>query len=316
MELYFEEPRIRIHIVGIGGGGNNAINRMVEQNIPMVNYISLNTDDGAFQRSKADKRLQIGLQKTKGYGAGSNPEVGRLSAEEDAKAIEEAIKGCDLLFITSGMGGGTGTGAAPVVAEIARKLGILTVAVVTKPFFFEGKRRIEQANMGIESLSEIVDALIVIPNDNLKHVSAEKITLNNAFEIADDVLVQTVKNIVEVIQKTAFINCDFADIRSVLQNSGRMHTATGIIEGAGRTEDLIRQIRSSALLGSSVENANGILLFVVATDDTPLEEVEQITSAVADLADPDANIIFGMNFSSEDNNELRAVLLATHRMRK
>lgn len=227
------ENVVRINIVGVGGGGNNAINRMAECNIPMVKYISVNTDTGAVKHSKVENKLQIGLKETRGLGAGGDPKKGWLSAEENASQIEKAIRDCDMLFVTAGMGGGTGTGAAPVIADIAHKRGILTVAVVTKPFAFEGKKRMENAKAGIALLEESVDALIVIPNDNLKLVTKSKITFNNAFALADDVLMQTVKNIVEVIQQTAFINCDFADVRSVIRNSGYMHTATGCAAGDG-----------------------------------------------------------------------------------
>lgn len=304
---------VRINIVGVGGGGNNAVNRMVECNLPMVRYISINTDNGAFNHSKAEVRLQIGSNAVRGLGAGADPEKGRLSAEESWSQIEKTIKDCDMLFITAGMGGGTGTGAAPVIADIARSHGILTVAVVTEPFYFEGRKRMEQAKVGIARLEASVDSLIVIPNDNLKLVSDTKITLNNAFAAADDVLMQTVKNIVEVVQQTAFINCDFADICSVIKDSGYMHTATGRASGEERADAVVEQIVSSKLLESSVESATGILLCITAAGDVGLEEIDKISSSVSEKAHPNANVIFGMNFDETMDNELKAVLIATHR---
>ena len=302
---------VRIKIVGVGGGGKNAVERMLETNIPLVNYVTINTDDGAVKTSHAETKLQIGCRETKGYGAGANPEVGFRSAKESYNEIEKVIKGCDMLFITSGMGGGTGTGAAPVVAEIAKKLGILTVAVVTTPFSFEGKKRMENAQNGIAKLRENVDSIVIIPNDNLRLVTQTRVTLTNAFALADDVLVQTVKNLVEVIQNTAFINCDFADISSIVKNSGVMHTATGLATGFNRTDEIIEQIKTSALLGSSVEGATGIMICITASGEVGLEEIDKITSAISAVASPDANVIFGMNFDETMDDKLKAVLIAT-----
>lgn len=302
---------VRIKIVGVGGGGKNAVERMLETNIPLVNYVTINTDDGAVKTSHAETKLQIGCRETKGYGAGANPEVGFRSAKESYNEIEKVIKGCDMLFITSGMGGGTGTGAAPVVAEIAKKLGILTVAVVTTPFSFEGKKRMENAQNGIAKLRENVDSIVIIPNDNLRLVTQTRVTLTNAFALADDVLVQTVKNLVEVIQNTAFINCDFADISSIVKNSGVMYTATGLATGFNRTDEIIEQIKTSALLGSSVEGATGIMICITASGEVGLEEIDKITSAISAVASPDANVIFGMNFDETMDDKLKAVLIAT-----
>lgn len=305
------EQVVRINIVGVGGGGSNAINRMMESDLPMVKYIAINTNDGAMKKSKAEVKIQIGKSLVKGFGAGADPKKGRRAAEEDAHEIEQVIGDCEMIFITAGMGGGTGTGAAPVVAEIAKKMGILTIAVVTKPFIFEGKKRMDNALAGISELEKAADAIIVIPNDNLRKVSDEKITLNNAFAIADDVLVQTVKNIVDVVQQTADINCDFADICSIVKDSGHMHTATGIASGEGRAEKVIAQIQESALLDSSVEGATGILLCISADGDADLEEIVGISSAISEKASPDVNLIFGMNFDDSMGDELKAVLLAT-----
>lgn len=311
MNTQTSEAVVRIKIVGVGGGGTNAVERMLEANIPMVEYITINTDDGGYNSSRAETKLQIGKRETRGRGAGADPVKGLRSAEENRKDIEELLKNCDMLFITAGMGGGTGTGAAPVVAEIARKMGILTVAVVTKPFAFEGKKRMDNALAGIERLEKHVDSMVIIPNDNLKKVSQTKITLCNAFEIADNVLVQTVKNLVELIQNTAFINCDFADIRSVLENSGTMHTATGLASGIDRGTKILEQITSSVLLESSVDNADRILLCISCAEDVALDEIDGINSVLSGMASPNANIIFGMNFDEAMDDQMKIVLIAT-----
>lgn len=311
-ELYAEEKVVRIHVVGVGGGGTNAVERMVEETaVPLVKYITINTDDASVRGSSAEVSLQIGLETTKGRGAGANPEIGQLSALENTAKIEETIRDCDMLFVVAGMGGGTGTGAAPIVADIAHQLGMLTVAVVTKPFCFEGRRRMQQAEVGIEQLSKAVDAMIVIPNDNLKFVADRKITFDNALAIADGVLMQTVTNIVEVIQKTAVVNCDFADIRTVIHNSGYMHTATGQASGEDRADTIIEQITSSKLLGTSIDGADGILLCITAPGGVGLEEVEKISAAVSERAAKDANFIFGMDFDETMGDAMKAVVIAT-----
>lgn len=307
------EAVVRIKIVGVGGGGTNAVERMLDANIPMVEYITINTDDGGYYGSRAEIKLQIGKRETKGRGAGADPEKGLRSAEENRKDIEEVLKDCDMVFITTGMGGGSGTGAAPVVAEIARKLGILTVAVVTKPFAFEGKKRMDNAIAGIARLEKYADSMVVIPNENLKKISQTKITLCNAFEIADSVLVQTVKNLVELIQNTAYINCDFADIRSIIENSGIMHTATGVARGLDRGEKILEQITSSVLLESSADGADRILLCITAAKDADLDEIDGIASVLTDMASPDASIIYGMNFDDEMGDAMKVVLIATKR---
>lgn len=313
MNTQTPEAVVRIKIVGVGGGGSNAVERMLDANIPMVEYITINTDDGGYNSSRAETKLQIGKRETRGRGAGADPAKGQSSAEENRKDIEELLKNCDMLFITAGMGGGTGTGAAPIIAEIARKMGILTVAVVTKPFAFEGKKRMDNALAGIERLEKHVDSMVIIPNDNLKKVSQTKITLCNAFEIADNVLVQTVKNLVELIQNTAFINCDFADIRSVLENSGTMHTATGLAYGIDRGAKILEQITSSVLLESSVDNADRILLCISCAKDVALDEIDGINSVLSGMASPNANIIFGMNFDEAMDDAMKVVLIATKR---
>lgn len=255
--------------------------------------------------------LQIGLKTTQGLGAGADSEKGRLSAEEDILKIEKAIDGCDMVFVAAGMGGGTGTGAAPVVARAAKKKGILTVAVVTKPFAFEGRKRMDRALDGIEQMKKAVDALIVIPNDNLKKVVSEKITISNAFYMVDDVLVQTVENIIEVIQTVEVINCDFADICSIIRNSGYMYTATGIASGEDRVQSVIDQILSNKLLGKKVDGATGTLLCITAPDSVGLEEIDMISSAVSERVDENVNMIFGLNCKETEDDEIKAVLIST-----
>ena len=313
MGLNLGTPQVRIKIVGIGGGGSNAVERMLETNIPMVDYVTINTDDGGYHASHAQTKLQIGLRETKGRGAGADPEKGRRAASENRRDIERMIQDCDMLFIASGMGGGTGTGAAPVVAEVARSLDILTVAVVTTPFAFEGKRRRVNAEAGIAKLKENVDAIITIPNDNLKLVTKANVTLNNAFQVADEVLVDTVKNLVDIIQSTASINCDFADIVSIIGKSGDMYTATGIASGMNRTAEIVEQVKTCNLQGKSIVGSNCILLYITASGDVLLDEVEEIAWAIAAEASPEANIIMGMNFDEKMNDDIKVVLFATQK---
>ena len=311
MGLQSREHGVRIKIMGIGGGGNNAVERMLETNIPMVDYVTINTDDGGYRASHAQTKIQIGLRETKGRGAVADPEKGRKAAFENRKDIERVLQDCDMLFIAAGMGGGTGTGAAPVAAEVAKELGILTVAVVTTPFAFEGKRRKVNAETGIAKLKEYVDAVITIPNDNLKLVTKANVTLNNAFQVADEVLVDTVKNLVDVIQSTASINCDFADIVSIISQSGDMYTATGLASGMNRSTEIVEQVKNSILQGKSIAGSNCILLYITASGDVLLDEIEEIACAIAAEASPDANIIMGINFDETMNDSVKVALFAT-----
>lgn len=314
MEFDFEQvydSNVKIKVIGVGGGGNNAVNRMISTNIRGVEFIAVNTDSQAINTSCAAKKLVIGEKITRGKGAGSNPDVGKRSAEESIEAIKEVLHGADMVFVTTGMGGGTGTGAAPVVAEIAKKLGILTVCVVTKPFAFEGKKRADNAEDGICKLEEYADALIVIPNENLKKISTEKITLVNAFSIADNVLVQTVKNIVETIRKTSYINRDFADIHSIVNNSGRMHTATACASGKNRAEEIVNKISDSQLLDTSVNGADGVLLCITASSSVALDEIDKISSEISKKASEDADVIIGMDFDDSMNDTIKAMVIAT-----
>ncbi len=309
-----QENIVHIKIIGVGGGGTNAVERMLDANVPMVKYITINTDDGGYLGSRAETKIQIGRKETKGRGAGADPQKGKLSAEENEAEIEQALSECEMVFITAGMGGGTGTGAAPVVAKIAQKLGILTVAVVTKPFSFEGNRRMKKAEEGIQNLEKYADALIVIPNENLKHISNSRITLSNAFAIADDVLMQTVKNLVELIQNTAFINCDFADISTILRKSGYIHTATGRAVGKDKTQKIIEQLKRSELLNISIDEATGVLLYITIAGNVALEDVDEISSAVSGVSDPSVNLIFGLNFDKSLDDEIKVLLVATQKI--
>ena len=309
-----QESAVRIKILGIGGGGTNAVERMIDSNVPMVEYVTINTDDGSYLGSRAKTKVQIGRTNTNGRGAGADSEKGKLYAEKSAGEIEMALNGCEMLFITAGMGGGTGTGAAPVVAKIAKKLGILTVAVVTKPFSFEGGYRKKQAESGIKNLEQCVDAMIVIPNDNLKNISNSRITLSNAFAVADDVLVQTVKSLVELIQNTAFINCDFADITTILKNSGYVHVATGRAVGVDKTDLIIKQIKHSDLLDTSINGATGVLLYMSIAGNVALEDVDSISSEISTLSNEGVNFIFGLNFDERLNDEIRVLVVATRNL--
>ena len=305
------EEIVRIKIIGIGGGGGNAVERMLEIDIPMVRYVTIHTDHGGFSRSHAETKIQIGTKETGGRGTGADPLVGQRSAQENYKEIETAIKDCDMVFLAAGMGGGTGTGAISVIAKIAKSMGILTVAVVTLPFAFEGRKRMNQALDGIAKLEKCVDSLVVIPNNNLKRIANGRITLSNAFEKADDVLVQTVSNLVDVVQHTSYINCDFADISSIVRDSGHMHLAVGVASGSDRADKMIEQIKRNNLLDSSVDGATGIMLYVSAGEDIGLDEIDGVASTVSQLASKDANIIFGLKFDNTMADQLKVVLIAT-----
>ena len=303
--------KTKIKIIGVGGGGTNAVDRMIESGISGVEYISINTDDKGYKSSLADTKIQIGKKETAGRGAGAEPERGALSALESVKEIDVALTDCDMVFITSGMGGGTGTGASPVVAKIAKERGILTVAVVTTPFSFEGKKRMDNAQAGIIELKKYTDAVVVVPNDNLKKVSEGRLTLANAFEIADSVLMQTVSNILEVVQSTYYINCDFADICSVIKDSEQMFTATGFAKGEDRAKKIVSQITSSPLLGTSTKDMDGILICITAADNVSLDETDTINSSVLASASPNAFVIYGIKFDESMNDGMKVVLLAT-----
>lgn len=302
---------VSIKVIGVGGGGGNAVNRMVESGVQGVEFISVNTDMQALNFSQAGTKIQIGEKLTKGQGAGANPEIGRKAAEESKDQIAAALANTNMVFITAGMGGGTGTGAAPVVAQIAREMGILTVGVVTRPFAFEGKKRLEQALAGIDELNKNVDSLVIIPNERLKYVSEQKITFKNAFEIADGVLRQAVANISELITVPGFINLDFADVTSVMKDAGYAHIGTGRAAGKDKAAEAARMAISSPLLETSIDMAHGVIVSVIGSDDIGLDEVETAATMVQQAAHPDAHIIFGAFIDDTMDDEIRVVVIAT-----
>ena len=305
------ENVVTIKVVGVGGAGNNVVNRMVKSGTQGVEFIAINTDKQALSVSNADQKIQIGEKQTRGQGAGSDPEVGKRSAEESRNNIAGAIEDADMVFITAGMGGGTGTGAAPTVAEIAREAGCLTVGVVTKPFKFEGKRRMDQANEGIRELLGRVDSLLIIPNDRLKYATDQKVTLANAFEIADDVLKQAVTSISDLIKNTGFINLDFADVTCIMKNAGFAHMGVGHAAGKGKAEDAARMAVSSPLMETSINGARGVLINITGSEDMGLEDVEAAANLVQEAAHPEANIIFGATFDDSLQDEIRVTVIAT-----
>ena len=302
---------VNITVIGVGGGGNNVVNRMVKTGTKGVEFIAINTDKQALAVSSATNKIQIGEKLTNGQGAGSNPEIGRKSAEENRNQIAKALEDADMVFITAGMGGGTGTGAAPIVADIAKELGILTVGVVTKPFRFEGPRRMRQAEAGITELRDKVDSLVIIPNERLKLASDQKITMVNAFEIADDVLQQAVQSISDLIKNTGFINLDFADVSAVMKDAGRAHMGVGRAAGKNKAEDAAKMAISSPLLETSINGARGVLINVTGSLDIGLEEVETAANLVQEAAHPEANIIFGATFDEGLEDEIRVTVIAT-----
>jgi cell division protein FtsZ len=305
------ENVVNIKVIGIGGAGNNVVNRMVKAGTQGVEFIAVNTDKQALAVSNADQKVQIGEKTTRGQGAGSDPEVGKRSAEESRNNIAKVIENADMAFITAGMGGGTGTGAAPIVAEIARDAGLLTVGVVTKPFKFEGKRRMDQANAGIKDLLGRVDSLLIIPNDRLKFATDQKVTLANAFEIADDVLLQAVTSISDLIKNTGFINLDFADVTCIMKNAGFAHMGVGHAAGKGKAEEAARMAVASPLMETSINGARGVLINITGSEDMDLEDVETAASLVQEAAHPEANIIFGATFDPNLEDEIRVTVIAT-----
>ena len=300
-----------IKVVGVGGGGGNAVNRMVTSGLKGVEFISMNTDQQALFVSKATQKVQLGAKLTKGRGAGADPEIGQRAAEESREEIAASLKGAQMAFITAGMGGGTGTGAAPVVAEVAKELGILTVGIVTKPFAFEGKRKMRMAEIGINGLLDRVDALIVIPNERLKYISQEKITMANAFEAADNVLKQGVESISALINVAAFINLDFADVRSIMKDAGYAHMGVGSAKGTNKAEDAANAAISSPLLETSIAGARGVIINITASPEIGLDDVEKAATLITNSAHPDANIIWGTAFDETLKDEMRITVVAT-----
>ena len=305
------ESGVSIKVVGVGGGGNNAVNRMISTNIRGVEFIAVNTDKQALRSSNAPNQIVIGEKITRGHGAGANPEIGQRAAEENTEEIKSALAGADMVFIATGMGGGTGTGAAPVVARIAKEMDILTVAIVTKPFIFEGSRRMRQAEEGIRQLSQYVDSLVIIPNERLKQVSDTRITLFNAFEIADDVLRRGVQSISELINVPGFINLDFADVTSVMHDAGFAHMGVGSATGKDKAELAAKAAISSPLLETSIKGATGILVSISISPDVGLEDADLASTMIANEASPDANVIWGVAFDPDLDDEMKITIIAT-----
>ena len=300
-----------IRVIGVGGGGNNAVNRMISSNIRGVEFITINTDRQALNRSNAPSQLVIGEKLTGGRGAGAKPEIGKRAAEESLDEIKAMLSETDMVFVTAGMGGGTGTGAAPVVARVAHEMDILTIGIVTRPFSFEGKVRKENAESGIAELSQYVDSLIVIPNDKLKETSDQRITLANAFEVADDVLRRGVQSISELVNVDSFINLDFADVSSIMKNAGYAHMGVGSATGKDKAELAAKMAISSPLLESSIKGARGILISIVVSPDVGLEDVDLASTVIANEAHPDANIIWGVGFDNDLEDEMKITIIAT-----
>lgn len=313
MSETIQDRVVKIKVIGVGGAGNNVINRMIDSGVNGVEFVAVNTDKQDLNKSVCKNKVQIGEKLTGGMGAGSKPEVGKKSAEESRAILAQALEGTDMVFITAGMGGGTGTGAAPVVAELAHEAGILTVGVVTKPFKFEGANRMRQAEQGINDLKDKVDSLIIIPNDRLKYVTDQKITFANAFGIADDVLKQAVTSISELVgfSKNVIINLDFADVSAVMKSAGRAHMGVGTASGREKAEQAATAAVSSPLLETSINGATGVLINITGSAEMTLDDVETAAGIVQEAANPDANIIFGATSSESCQDEMRVTVIAT-----
>ena len=305
------ETYAQIKVIGVGGGGSNAVNRMIAAGLKGVEFIYVNTDAQALELARSSAKLKIGTKLTKGLGSGGNPEIGQQAAEESKEEIEAVLKGADMIFITAGMGGGTGTGGAPVIAEIAKSLGALTVGVVTRPFTFEGRRRMSQAEKGISNLKEKVDTLIVIPNDKLLQVVDKRTPLIEAFRIADDVLRQGVQGISDLIAIPGLINLDFADVRAIMQETGTALMGVGVSSGENSAVQAAKAAIFSPLLETSIDGARGVLINITGGSNLSLFEIHEAAETVADAADPDANIIFGAVIDEQLKDESRVTVIAT-----
>ena len=313
MSEMFNERVVKIKVIGVGGAGNNVINRMIDSGVEGVDFVVVNTDKQDLNKSICQNKLQIGEKLTGGMGAGSKPDIGKKSAEESRAQIAKILEGTDMVFITAGMGGGTGTGAAPIVADLAHEAGILTVGVVTKPFKFEGANRMRQAEAGIAELGGKVDSLIIIPNDRLKYVTDQKITFANAFGIADDVLKQAVTSISELVgySDRVIINLDFADVSAVMKDAGRAHMGVGTATGREKAEQAALAAINSPLLETSINGATGVLVNVTGSSELTLDDVETAAGIVQENANPDANIIFGATYTDAFEDEMRVTVIAT-----
>ncbi len=313
MAEQYADKVVSIKVIGVGGAGNNVVNRMITGGMSGVEFVCVNTDKQDLNKSRCENKIQIGEKLTGGMGAGSKPEIGRKSAEESRAAISKALEGADMVFITAGMGGGTGTGAAPIIADLAHEAGILTVGVVTKPFRFEGANRMRQAESGIAELADKVDSLIIIPNDRLKYVTDQKITFANAFGIADDVLKQAVSSISELVSysERVIINLDFADVSAIMKDAGHAHMGVGTASGREKAEQAAMAAVASPLLETSINGATGVLINVTGSPELGLDDVETAANIVMEAANPDANIIFGAAFNEEFDDEMRVTVIAT-----
>jgi cell division protein FtsZ len=301
----------RIKVIGVGGGGNNAVNRMIEGGVQGVEFIAVNTDAQALNLSKAEIKMQIGAQLTRGLGAGANPEVGRKAVEESRRQLEDVLKGADMVFVTAGMGGGTGTGAAPAIAEISRELGALTIGVVTRPFGFEGRKRAANAANGIELMSQAVDTLIIVPNDRLLQIVDKRTPMIEAFREADNVLRQGVQGISDLIAVPGLINLDFADVKTIMSNQGTALMGIGVAKGDGRAVEAAKKAISSPLLETSIDGAQGILMNITGGKDLSLYEVQEAADLVASAADKELNMIFGSIINENFKNEIMITVIAT-----
>ena len=309
--LIMKDGTATIKVIGVGGAGNNAVNRMLDLGIKNVDFISVNTDRQALQKSKAPTKVQIGEKITRGLGAGANPDIGAQSAEESKTELTEILRGADMVFVTAGMGGGTGTGAAPTVAALAKEMGILTIGVVTKPFTFEGKKRLAQAERGIENLKGKVDTLIVIPNDKLLQVIDRKTSMAEAFMMADDILRQGVQGISDLITVTGTVNLDFADVKTIMLNTGMAHMGIGRASGENKAEDAAKQAIQSPLLETTIEGARGVIINITGGPDLGLQEVNTAAELVQRSVDPEANIIFGTVIDENMTDEIQITVIAT-----
>ncbi|OLR64108.1 cell division protein FtsZ [Peptoniphilus porci] len=301
----------KIKVVGVGGGGNNAVNRMINAGVKGVEFLAFNTDKQALKSSLAENKIQLGEKITKGLGAGANPEVGEQAAEESIDEIREALEGADMVFITAGMGGGTGTGAAPVIADVAKELGLLTVGVVTKPFTFEGKKRAKSAELGINSLKGKVDTLVIIPNDRLLSVADKKTSFSQAFEMADDILKQGIQGISDLISVPNLINLDFADVKTIMYDKGVAHMGIGRASGDDRATEAAKLAINSPLLETSIEGAKSVLLNITAGSDLGIFEVNEAADLIRDCVSEDANIIFGAGIDETLKDEVKITVIAT-----
>ena len=301
----------KIKVIGVGGGGNNAVNRMIESGVKGIDFIAMNTDRQALFSSRAEVKLQLGEKLTRGLGAGANPEIGEKAADENRDEIMEALKGADMVFVTAGMGGGTGTGAAPVVAQIAKELGILTIGVVTKPFTFEGPKRLKQAEKGVNELKDFVDTLVTIPNDRLLQIADKKTTMVEAFEMADDVLKQGIQGISDLIAVPNLINLDFADVKTIMSNKGIAHMGIGMAAGDNRAVEAAKQAVRSPLLETSIEGAQSVLLNITGGEDLGIFEVNEAADLIRESVGKDANIIFGAGIDESLSDEIKITVIAT-----